>query len=269
MNRLYTLLSFCLFIQFVGLSAQTAPDFTVTDSWGNTHHLYADYLDQGKTVVIKVFYVACPPCNAIAPHLEPLYQKWGGGAADVQFIELSILQSDSDAKVNTYKSSHSTTFPASGGEGGSVTAVQPYKDGTFGTYTGTPTFVVIAPDRTVNYDVSGLNIQGTIAALDTAITATGATGVISATEDVDNKLPFTLRSNLVADVLILENPGEATELNTTIVSVSGQKYTSARFPIQKNDHINLNVSELKAGSWILQVQDLNSRLTSSYLFVKL
>lgn len=269
MIRLYTLLSFCLFIRFGGLSAQTAPDFTVTDSWGNTHHLYADYLDQEKTVVVKVFYVACPPCNAIAPHLEPLYQKWGGGSADVQFIELSILQSDSDTKVNAYKSSHSTTYPASGGEGGSVAAVQPYKDGTFGVYTGTPTFVVIAPDRSVNYDVSGLNIQGTIDALDAAIAATGATGVISATEEADKKLPFTLQSNLIDDVLILQNPGEATEVNTSIVSVTGQKYTSARFPIQKNDHVSLNVSELTKGSWILQVQDLNSRLTSSYMFVKL
>jgi len=262
------LLFFLLLITSSTLLSQSAPDFAVTDSWGSTHQLYADYLDQGKTVVIKVFYVACPPCNAIAPHLEPLYQKWGGGSADVQFIELSILQSDTDAKINVYKSSHSTTFPATGGEGGSVAAVQPYKNGTFGPYTGTPTFVVIAPDKTVQYDVSGLNIQGTIDALDAAIAATGATGIISATEEADLKLPFKLKSNLVDDELILENPGVATQLNVSIVSVTGQKYTSARFPIQANDHVSMNVSGLTVGSWILQVQDQQTRLTGSYLFVK-
>ena len=39
---------------------------------------------------------------------------------------------------------------------------------------GTPTFIVIAPDGTVQYDVDGANNQATIAALDAAITSTGA-----------------------------------------------------------------------------------------------
>ena len=158
------------------LSSQTAPDFTVTDSWGFSHSLYADYLNQGKTVLLKIFYVACPPCNAIAPHLEPLYQDWGGGFGDVQFLELSIRQNDSDIAVNGYKAAHHTTYPAAGGQGNSVAATVPYTNGTFGLWTGTPTFIVIAPDGTLDYDVYGVGIDGTIEALDAAIAATGADG---------------------------------------------------------------------------------------------
>ncbi|MBK8704908.1 MAG: redoxin domain-containing protein [Saprospiraceae bacterium] len=49
------------------LKSQPAPNFTLTDSDGQSHNLYTDYLDQGKTVVIKFFFTTCPPCNAMAP----------------------------------------------------------------------------------------------------------------------------------------------------------------------------------------------------------
>ena len=50
----------CLFFLFafvlsiVGYSQSQAPDFTMDDLIGNSHSLYADYLDQGKTVFISI-----------------------------------------------------------------------------------------------------------------------------------------------------------------------------------------------------------------------
>jgi thiol-disulfide isomerase/thioredoxin len=257
-----------ILLQAFCTGAQTAPNFMVTDSWGNTHRLYEDYLDQGKTVVVKVFYVACPPCNAIAPYLEPLYQSWGGGNADVQFIELSTKQTDTDALINGYKNNHNTSFPACGSQGGSVAAVTPYTTGVFGVFTGTPTFVVIAPDKTVNYDVSGFNIQGTIDALDAAIEATGATGTITALSGPESNIPLAITSTVVGDLLTLHYQGDPTELNTTIISVTGQKYTSLRFPAEKNEPVRINVSGLSQGTWILNVNDVTSGNVASYLFIK-
>jgi hypothetical protein len=197
-----------------------------------------------------------------------LYGSWGGGAADVQFIELSIQQTDTDVLINGYKNNHNTTFPACGGQGGSVAAATPYTSGVFGVYTGTPTFVVIAPDRTVSYDISGFNIQGTINALDAAIEATGATGTITATSSPENDFPLTITSNLVGDLLILNYGGDPTELNTTITSVTGQKYTSLRFPADMSEPVRINVSGLSHGTWILNVRDLTTGKVASYLFVK-
>ena len=151
-----------------------APDFTVTDSQGQPHQLYADYLNQGKTVVIKLFFTYCPPCNAIAPLVEPLYQAWGGGNGDVEFISLSTKNDDTSADVAAYKANHGHTFPGVGADGGSLAASLPYRNGTFGLFFGTPTFVVIAPDGSVNFDVRGSNQPATIAAVDAAIAATGA-----------------------------------------------------------------------------------------------
>src|SRR5690349_5737231 len=88
-NMRYVILFVFLFITSLPVFAQPAPDFTITDSHGAQHHLYADYLNQGKSVMIKIFFTTCPPCNSIAPLMEPLYQEWGAGDYDVEFFELS------------------------------------------------------------------------------------------------------------------------------------------------------------------------------------
>lgn len=180
---------FLLLISYSSI-AQSAPDFTVTDLDGIEYHLYSDYLDQGKTVVIEFFFTTCPPCNAIAPFIPPLYESWGNGAGDVEFMAMSILVSDTNQKVADYQESHGHTFPGFGADGGAQEVLQPYLAGDFGPFEGTPTFVVIAPDRTVQFDVSGIGYQGTINAIDTAIVATGARkpysiSVFAQTPDMD------------------------------------------------------------------------------------
>lgn len=138
----------------LGLFAVKAPDFTVTDYNNKTHKLFADYLNKEKVVVLKIFFVDCPPCNTIAPLMEPIYQKWGGGNGRVQFFELSTMSLDNNSYVKTYAQKYGITFPGVGSDGGSLTAVAPYKDGkTFGSWYGTPTFVVIAPNGEVNFNV--------------------------------------------------------------------------------------------------------------------
>lgn len=173
MRQKLTVLPFLLLIPIL-LAAQTAPNFMVTDAHANTHRLYEDYLNQGKTVVLELFFTTCPPCNSIAPQFQSLYEDWGEGTGDVQFIGLSVLSTDNNTKVIDYEDRHGLTFPGAGSEGGSLDAVGPYKDGTFGFYIGTPTFVVIAPDGSVNYGVRGSGNAGTIDAIDQAIAATGA-----------------------------------------------------------------------------------------------
>lgn len=165
---------FGILITSLHLRAQLAPDFTVTDTDGNVHHLYADYLNQGKTVMIKVFFTTCPPCNSIAPLMEPFYQEWGAGQYDVEFFEMTDKSFDTNSLVEAYAQQYNETFPAISMQGGSLTTVQPYKNGDFGPWFGTPTFIVIAPDGTVQYDVDGPGNQATIDALDVAIAATGA-----------------------------------------------------------------------------------------------
>ena len=159
-----------LFFYFSFANGQTAPDFTVTDSDGIVHELYADHLDQGQTVVIKLFFTSCPPCIQLAPWMEQKYQDWGAGQYDVEFIELSILNSDSNVDVANFKIQHGLTFPGVGADGGSVEAGEIYKTGVFGPYFGTPSLAVIAPDGTVSMGFSYDDFDAVVA-------ATGATGM--------------------------------------------------------------------------------------------
>jgi len=174
-------LSIVLSVSFISLLStfcfgQTAPDFTITDTDGVEHELYADYLDKGITVVLKFFFVNCPPCNGIAPSVQALYEEWGEGEYDVQFIELSTNNSDSDADINGYKNKHSITFPGAGQEGNAVEARSPYMNNQFGTFRGTPSFAVIAPDKSVVYNTGGAGNAGKIENLSAAIKETGAVG---------------------------------------------------------------------------------------------
>jgi thiol-disulfide isomerase/thioredoxin len=254
---------------WAGINAQTAPDFTVTDSWGQTHSLYSDYLNLDKTVVLKIFYVACPPCNSIAPHLEPLYQSWGGGQGDVQFIELSIKADDSDAEVSAYKLAHGTTYPAAGGDGNSVPATVPYTNGTFGLWGGTPTFVVIAPDGTLQYDVYGAGIQGTIEALNTAIAATGAQGLPTAVTENTDDVPVSLVSNIVGDELHLKVSGSTKNFILTICNTTGQTLVTKHMSELQNNAVRVDLTSLNSGLWICRIDDEENRFMASYLFIKI
>lgn len=134
-----------------------APDFTVTTSDGQVKKLYQDYIDQQKVVVIEAFFTTCPPCATHAPLLQNLYTSMQAEyPGKVEFILLSTLLSDTNIKVAQYKTSKGLTMPAVGKDGGSITALQPYLDGQFGPFQGTPTFIVIAPGNgAVTFDIRG------------------------------------------------------------------------------------------------------------------
>ncbi len=165
MLRFFPVFSFVLLSCF-GYS-QIVEDFTVTDYNDVEHTLYADYLDQGKTVVIKIFFVACPPCQAQAPFYESHYQEWGAGQHDVAFFEISDKTFDSNLAVENFADNFGTSMPGVGNDGGGPDAVEQFTSGTFGTFWGHPTYVVIAPNGTVAWDTG-------LAGLKAAITATGA-----------------------------------------------------------------------------------------------
>ncbi len=159
---------FFLSFSFVAF-AQKAPDFQITDSDGVVHNLYADHLDQGQTVVIKLFFTSCPPCIQLAPWMEEKYQNWGAGQYDVEFIELSILTGDTNADVAQFKLNYGVTFPGAGFDGGGKDAAEVYKSGMFGSYFGTPSLAIIAPNGSV---MQGFSYDD----FDSLIEATGATG---------------------------------------------------------------------------------------------
>lgn len=151
---------------FWGQSAK-APDFTVTDFNNKVHQLYADYLNKDKVVVIKFFFIGCPPCATIAPYVQQAYTRWNSGNSEVEFLQVSTLKSDMNSSVKNYSIGKGLTFPGVGFDGGAQIIYDQYRTGNFGPWYGTPTFVVIAPNGEVDYNVN--MSAGNPYGLDTAI----------------------------------------------------------------------------------------------------
>ncbi|HEX5625319.1 MAG TPA: redoxin domain-containing protein, partial [Saprospiraceae bacterium] len=147
--------------------AAKAPDFTVTDYNNKVHKLYQDYLNKDKVMVIKFFFIGCPPCASVAPYVQSAYERWGSGSGKVEFLQISTMRGDFNSGVKSYSQGKGLTFPGVGFDGGAQAVLSPYSSGTFGPWYGTPTFVVIAPDGEVNYNVP--MSAGNPSALDTAI----------------------------------------------------------------------------------------------------
>ncbi|MFN0014861.1 MAG: redoxin domain-containing protein [Saprospiraceae bacterium] len=158
------LLFVSIMLALVSAVGAQAPDFTVTDSGGKTHALYADYVNKGKVVVLEIFFINCPPCATFAPHVQALYQQMKSQyGSSVEFLLLSDKNADTNPLVAQYRTGKSLTMPGVGSDGGSVTAVQPYKNGQFGTFLGTPTFLVIAPNTgQVFFDIRAANPTATM-----------------------------------------------------------------------------------------------------------
>lgn len=162
---------FLLLLTFVALSYSTtfaqlsdgtiAPDFTVTDINGNTHHLY-DLLDQGKTVYLDFFATWCGPCwNYHNTHaFKELWEAYGPPGTNQAFV-MSI---EGDANTN-----HACLFgPAGcvGGTQGNWVADTPYPIVESSTVRSLyqvsyyPTiYMICAADKKV-YETGQLNMDG-------------------------------------------------------------------------------------------------------------
>lgn len=230
--------------------AQDAPNFNVTDASGKVHNLYNDYLNKGKYVVLKVFFVDCPPCNTIAAATQQKYVDFGSGNNDVQFIEMTNKIGDTDARVNQYKSKHGITFPSISSQGGSLDAIIPYSNGTYGIWSGTPLFVVIAPSKKVTYDVLFSNLEIVLESMGAKKPAPPnniSLSIASPVSQLPQGVAYHLRS--------VSNPN--IDYNITQLTNGTNQFTYPSNSIPKfDDPVLVLQSTAPAGSLLLSVMDL-------------
>lgn len=119
----------------------TAVNFNVKDTEGYTIELF-DLLEQDYIVIIDFFKTDCGYCNIYAPDFQESYEDFGCNMSNVYFMSIDYGHTNED--VIAFEDEHGLTLPACSGEDGNGNAA-------FDAYqiTGTPTYVVIAPDKEI------------------------------------------------------------------------------------------------------------------------
>lgn len=74
-----------------------APDFTLTDQYGNTHTL-SDY--KGKTVFLNFWATWCGPCKSEMPDIQDLYESYGENEGDVIILGVAGPRTEQNPFTN-------------------------------------------------------------------------------------------------------------------------------------------------------------------------
>lgn len=259
MKKIFTLLFFCALAQFS--FAQEVPDFTVTTVHGEEFNLYS-HLEEGKTVVLDIFFVNCSACNTIAPSLQELNMEWGDGTGDVVFISLTDV--DTNEEIIPFEETHSLTFPAAGTDGGATEAVQPYKNGEFGDFFGYPTISVINPDKTITFDIWGDSIEGIKSSIHSAIEESGASFPSSVYESKAVASLSTYPNPVVNELNINVELTETTSLKVEVVDAQGKLVQSINkgATAAGQQVITVDMTELASGNYFVSLVGNKERLAS-------
>lgn len=88
-----------------------APDFTLTDQYGNSHTL-SDY--KGKTVFLNFWATWCPPCRAEMPEIQELFEEYGENANDLIILGVAspnVGQEGSADDIAAFLSENEYSYP--------------------------------------------------------------------------------------------------------------------------------------------------------------
>ncbi|MBC8541935.1 cytochrome c biogenesis protein/redoxin [Bianquea renquensis] len=135
-------------------SSASAPDFTLTDQYGNTHTL-SDY--KGKVVFLNFWMTWCDPCKEEMPDIQKLYEAYGKNEGDV--IILGVANPKTDAYPHNQDTSEDSVKSFLSGGGYSYPVVMDRTGETYAAYgiSAYPTtFMIDAQGNVFGYGVGML-----------------------------------------------------------------------------------------------------------------
>lgn len=251
MKKIFTLITLIAFTLSTSF-AQTAPDFTFTDTNGDSHTL-SEALAEGKVILLDFFFVDCPPCNTWAPELEQIVEDYQGTTLEVW----AMSDRDSDAYLSSsiFASSHEN-HKVGGSEGGGAEVVNLFSNNF--NFTGFPTYAIVCNDNSITWDVwpisAGANEIRAYLTEDCGVTDLAPPSAISTIEGLNNTQvypnPATDRVSLAFDL------DQSTNIEVELYNTLGQvvKSIPATEYSTGNQVITFDVNTLSKGIYVLKMQ---------------
>lgn len=253
------------------LFAQTpASDFTMTSTDGAQLKLYST-LATNKTIMLDFFFTTCGYCIQYAPIIDAAYVAHGSGSGN--FDIWGIDNGDNNSSVAAYRTAQGVSNPcASGTEGGADAVTTTYSSGTYGTFTGWPTYSIVCPDKHVFWDV---NYPPTQTGFDTYLTQCSTdhsvvpSSVTAPKNDIYSKI-YSAYPNPANDLTTLSfGLGDASEVVFEIYNLLGQNVmTISAGTIGAGYHqYEIPVNQLTNGNYLVKMIAGNNQVDRVQLSV--
>ena len=211
------------------------PDFTEVDIDGVEHSLYADYLDQGKTVVIDIFATWCPLCTNSLPSLHELSDTYGD-----DIVLLSFERDENTSNEAEWAENWGVTDPIFANSFEVMASWNTVYQ---------PNYFVICPDGSFELKVGAIGMSPTI--LNDYVDGCLADDTNSIEET--SKIEFSISPNPVYTELSFTS--NLLIGKYTVVNLAGKLELKGDF---ENDTNTLDVSNLETGLYFLKVEAGNS-----------
>jgi peroxiredoxin len=231
---IYILLLFAL----ISSSQIYAPDFTMTDTDGNTYNLHNE-CSQGKTVVLDFFYRNCGTCQINTPKVDSIWHNNGANGVEVWVwgIEGVVgVPGATNAEVDSFKIQYGATFPCFSTDFNDDTILYDYD------ILYNPKYFVVCPDtrmKPTSVDYLQYYIDICLAVSSNKLNSAINADIVSV-------------STLKNTIRIYFKRGNYRNVSFDVFSISGQKIISLT-DIYYNEYIDINKNSLGKGIFYIQM----------------
>lgn len=248
------ILTFLSFFYVLGISAQTLPNITVTDTKGTEHNLY-ETLDSGKVVLLDFFFVDCSACNYWNPEIEKLIEDYEG--TNLEIWSISPYDSDTRLDGSKFKSKHEHHIVA-GYKGNGRVATDIFA----GKYNlvGFPSFSVICSDKSISWDIYPLSLG--VPEIKSKLDNTCGVSQVTAVDENDVISQLTIYPNPSSESITINVSDLGKKASLSVTNMQGQT-VSQRILRGYQDKISITLPE--SGLYLVKMNTEKKTITQKVI----
>ncbi len=235
--------------------AQSIPDWTKTDTKGNSYTLH-DLLSGGNAVILDFMATWCSPCQSSTPALQSMWLDYGSGSGGVYVFAMDVDDAETDAELDAFAVSYGGGYPGIT----SCSSIYSFYNSLHGT-SQIPFFIILIPNTS---DPAASTIEfhqvGWSGAVGTSMRNTlNSNGYYIVGTDykiTSNNISLYPNPASTSTDITIEMP-TAGDINVEIYNIVGEKVATpfkGVVNVGTKKVINLNTSNFSPGFYFAKIQ---------------